>query len=77
MLTSYFQLRPYLLESTGSRPISKVKLVRAALVLQCESMWESAGAVVFGSPFFDRSAGVFFTASTLSTKMNEHDGRIQ
>jgi hypothetical protein len=43
----FSQLRPYLLENTGSRPISKVKLGRAALVLQWETMWESVGAVVF------------------------------
>jgi hypothetical protein len=46
------QLRPYLPVSTGSRPISAVKVVRALLVLQCESMWEHQGAVVFTfSPF--------------------------
>jgi hypothetical protein len=46
------QLRPYLPESTGSRSISAVKLVRALLVLQCESMWESQGAVVPTFGFF-------------------------
>jgi hypothetical protein len=44
---SDLQLRPYLPENTGSRPISEVKPERASLVLRFERTWESRGAVVF------------------------------
>ena len=36
-----FRIRPYIVESTGSRPISKVKLLMARLVLWWETTWES------------------------------------
>ena len=42
-----YQLRPYLVDHTGSRSISKVKLRRALLVLRLETTWEHRGAVVF------------------------------
>ena len=35
-----FQLRPYILESSGSRPISEDKLVMAQLVLWWVTTWE-------------------------------------
>ena len=35
------RIRPYIAESTGSRPISKVKLLMARLVLWWETTWES------------------------------------
>jgi hypothetical protein len=41
------QVRPYLVESTGSRSISKVKLPRAPLVLRSVTSRESVGAVLF------------------------------
>ena len=41
------QLRPYLVDRTGSRSISKVKLRRALLILRLETTWEHGGAVVF------------------------------
>jgi hypothetical protein len=44
---AFLQLRPYLPENTGSRSISKVKLVRAPLILQFVRMWEHRGVVVF------------------------------
>jgi hypothetical protein len=47
LLVPDFQLRPYLVECTGSRLLSKVKLLRAASVLWSVMMWESVGAVVF------------------------------
>lgn len=37
-----FQLRPYIAESTGSRPISKVKLLMAGLVVRWETTCESS-----------------------------------
>jgi hypothetical protein len=37
-----FQLRPYIAESTGSRPISKVKLLMAGLVVPWETRCESS-----------------------------------
>lgn len=37
----YCRIRPYIAESTGSRPISKVKLLMARLVLWWETTWES------------------------------------
>src|SRR5438552_14669647 len=44
------QLRPYLVDRTVSRSISKVKLRRALLVLRLETTWEHQGAVVFYTP---------------------------
>ncbi len=43
----FLQLRPYLPDNTGSRSISKVKLVRALLILWLQTTWEHRGAVVF------------------------------
>src|SRR5436190_723866 len=54
----YVQLRPYLVDHTGSRSISKVKLRRALLVLRLETTWEHQGAVVF-----------FFNVLNMSTNL--------
>ena len=44
--SNFLQLLPYLVDHTGSRSISKVKLRRALLVLRLETSWEHRGAVV-------------------------------
>ena len=48
ILTTY-QARPYLAENTGSRSISKVKLLRAHIVLWLVITREVSGAVLFWS----------------------------
>ncbi len=40
-LKESFHLRPYQAKSTASRPICKVKLLRASLVLWWGTTWES------------------------------------
>ena len=53
------QLRPYLVDHTGSRPISKVKMQRALLVLRLVTTREALGAVVFLSCFMVPRASSF------------------
>ena len=71
--TTASQLRPYLPENTGSRPISEVKPERASLVLWFERTWESRGAVVFGFcvAFLHNFHGKFNFPSSVKVDGNE------